>query len=216
MKILTNAFAFLLVIFSGGLNTFGQTPYDLSARVRHHLLIPAKPSNTISVLDSAKIPAVRCTGLFWLAGANFSEGTIDVDLRGSNSFLKSFVGIAFHGVDSSTFDVVYFRPFNFRNPDTARHNWGVQYMSLPDFPFNKLRAEHPLVYEHAVTPVPSPDDWFHAHIVVAHDSITVYVNHSNEISLQVPILGNRHDGRIGLWSDELPEDFANLVITGGN
>jgi hypothetical protein len=216
MKHFINAFAGFLVIFFSCLKTFGQTEYDLPARVRHHLLIPAKPSCTINILDTSKIPAVRCTSLYWLAGASFSEGTIDVDLRGNDSLLQSFLGIAFHGVDSSTYDVVYFRPFNFRNPDTARHNWGVQYMSLPWFPFDKLRAEHPLMYEHAVNPVPFPEDWFHARIVVARDSITVYVNHSEEISLKVPILISRHVGRVGLWSDGLPEDFANLTITGGN
>jgi hypothetical protein len=190
--------------------------YDLPARVRHHLLEPAKPGFIVTVLDTATIPAVSSEGLFWLAGAGFSEGTIEVDLRGKNILLKSFLGIAFHGVDSSVYDVVYFRPFNFRNADTARHNWGVQYMSLPDFPYDVLRKEHPLKFEHAVNPVPYPDDWFHARIVVNSDSILVYVNHSPDYCLKVPILSNRHSGRIGIWSDELPGDFANLKITENN
>jgi hypothetical protein len=216
MKNFINVLAGFLVLLLGSVKTYGQTQYDLPARVRHHLLIPATPSCTINVLDTSKIPAVRCTSLFWLAGAGFATGIIDVDLRGNDSLLQSFLGIAFHGIDSSTYDVVYFRPFNFRNKDTARHNWSLQYMSLPGFPFNILRAEHPLMYEHTVKPAPFPNDWFHARIVVASDSITVYVNHSDEISLKVPILNNRHDGRIGIWSDGLPEDFANLTITGAN
>lgn len=216
MKNFIIAFTGLLILFLSAVKSFGQTQYDLPARVRHHLLIPATPSCTINVLDPSKIPAVRCTSLYWLAGAGFSEGTIEVDLRGNDSLLQSFLGIAFHGIDSSTYDVVYFRPFNFMNKDTARHNWSVQYMSLPAFPYDKLRAEHPLMFEHAVNPVPLPEDWFHARIVVARDSISVYVNHSDEISLKVPTLNGRHEGRIGLWSDGLPEDFANLTITSGN
>jgi hypothetical protein len=216
MKNFIPVLAGFLVIFFTSVKTFGQTEYDLPARVRHHLLIPAKPSCTINVLDTSKTPVVRCTSLYWLAGAGFSEGTIDVDLRGNDSLLQSFLGIAFNGVDSSTYDLVYFRPFNFRNRDTARHNWAVQYMSLPEFPFDKLRAEHPLMFEHAVNPVPFPTDWFHARIVVAKDSITVYVNHSDEISLKVPVLASRRGSRIGIWSDGLPEDFANLTITGSN
>jgi len=206
------------IISLNTLQSFGQKvqTYDLPARVRHHLLEPAKPGFKIAVIDTANFPAVSCQGYYWLTGAGFSEGTIDVDLRGKNILLKSFLGIAFHGVDSSTYDLVYFRPFNFRNQDTARHNWGVQYMSLPEFPFDKLRKEHPLEYEHAVNPVPFPDDWFHARIVVNRDSILVYVNHSADYCLKVPVLSNRHNGRIGIWSDELPGDFANLTITENN
>lgn len=215
MERTTQSIAFILLVSLTGLQSFGQKAqaYDLPARVRHHLLEPAKPGNMIAVLDTVSYPAVSCQGLYWLTGAGFSEGTIEVDLRGKNILLKSFLGIAFHGVDSSTYDVVYFRPFNFRNPDTARHNWGVQYMSLPDFPFDKLRKEHPLEYEHAVNPVPFPDDWFHARIVVNRDSILVYVNHATDYCLNVPILSIRHNGKIGIWADELPEDFANLSIT---
>ncbi len=200
------------------LQSFGQKAqvYDLPARVRHHLLVPARPGSTIAVLDTARIPAVSSQGLFWLTGAGFSEGTIEVDLRGKNIFLKSFLGIAFHGVDSSAYDVVYFRPFNFRNEDTARHNWSVQYMSLPDFPFDTLRKEHPLVYEHRVNPVPFPDDWFHARIVVNSDSIMVYINHSPDYCLKVPVLSSHHSGRIGIWSDQSPGDFANLTVTENN
>jgi hypothetical protein len=215
MKRILQLIALILLISMIGLQSFGQKTqiYDLPARVRHHLLEPAKTGNTIAVLDTASTPAISCQGIYWLTGAGFSEGTIEVDLRGKNILLKSFLGIAFHGVDSSAYDVVYFRPFNFRNQDTARHNWGVQYMSLPDFPFDKLRKEHPLVYEHAVNPVPFPDDWFHARIVVNRDSILVYVNHTTDYCLKVPVLSTRHKGRVGIWADEMPEDFANLSIT---
>lgn len=215
MKKYIGALLFLVGICLSGITAFSQPPqeYDLPARVRHHLLEPAKPGLTIVVLDSVSMPAIRCGGLFWLTGASFSNGIIEVDIRGNNKFLQSFLGIAFHGVDSLTYDVVYFRPFNFRHPDTARHNWGVQYMSLPDFPFEKLRTEHPLVYEHAVNPTPDPDDWFHARIEVTQDSITVFVNHSSEYCLKTPTLTKRNDGRVGLWADGLPEDFANLTIT---
>ncbi|HET6999878.1 MAG TPA: hypothetical protein VFI33_01130, partial [Puia sp.] len=79
------------------LQSFGQKVqvYDLPARVRHHLLEPAKPGFRIAVVDTTTIPAVSCQGYYWLTGAGFSEGTIEVDLRGKNIMLKSFLGIAF-------------------------------------------------------------------------------------------------------------------------
>src|SRR4051812_2448149 len=128
MKRTIRSIAFIAFLISCvGLQSFGQKTqiFDLPARVRHHLLEPAKSENAISVIDTASFPAVSCQGLYWLTGAGFSEGIIEVDLRGKNILLKSFLGIAFHGVDSSSYDVVYFRPFNFRNQDTVRHNWGV-------------------------------------------------------------------------------------------
>jgi hypothetical protein len=86
-------------------------------------------------------------------------------------------------------------------------------MVVPDFLYDKLRKEHPLVYENEVTPVPKADEWFHAAIVVKRDWITVYVNHSSTPSLQVKKLNKVYDGKIGLWDDELSGDFANLIIS---
>jgi hypothetical protein len=149
----------------------------------------------------------------WLKDVDFKTGTIDVDLRGRDVFQQSFLGIAFHGVDTTINDVIYFRPFNFQTPDTLRRKHSVQYMSAPDFPWDKLRKEHPLVYENAVNPFPLATAWFHARIVINTDDIVVYVDHSAQPSLVVKKLNNRKSGLIGLWSSGLPGDFANLVIT---
>src|SRR5687767_13135379 len=59
-------------------------------------------------------------GVAWLVDSDFKAGTIEVDLRGKNAVGQSFVGIAFHGADDTTYDAVYFRPFNFKNADPAR------------------------------------------------------------------------------------------------
>ena len=42
------------------------------------------------------------------------DGVIEVDLRGKDVAQQSFLGIAFHIVDWTTYEAVYFRPFNFR------------------------------------------------------------------------------------------------------
>ena len=78
-----------------------------------------------------------------------------------------------------------------------------------------VTKEHPMVYENAVTPRPSPTAWFHARIEVGKNDIRVYVDHSNVPSLVVKKLNTRTNGLIGLWSDKLVlnGDFANLVIT---
>ena len=186
--------------------------YSLSGLLKKNQLV-TKPSRQTQILENSLPGAISTKGLIWCKGIRFTEGTIDIDLRGKNVFLQSFLGIAFHGVDTTTYEVVYFRPFNFRHADTLRRKWSVQYMSLPDYDYDKLRKEHPLVYENSVTPVPEPDDWFHATIVIREDRITVYVNHSTEASLQVKKLNKLNTGKVGLWADGLSGDFANLTIT---
>jgi len=143
---------------------------------------------------------------------SFTEGTIDIDLRGKNKFLASFLGIIFHAADTVHYDALYFRPFNFRHADTTRHYWSVTYVSMPGYPWTKLRKEHPLVYENKLDPAPDPDDWFHATIVVKGTDLKVYVNHATEPSLRVQLLNGKRGGKLGLFSDGLRSDFANLVI----
>lgn len=152
-------------------------------------------------------------GLVWLNGVTFSTGTIEVDLKGQDVFQHSFVGIAFHGANDSTFESVYFRPFQFRTDDAARKKRGVQYISLPEHTWQVLRAEHPGTFEQPVEPGPDPNDWFHAKFEVTVREVRVFVNNASEPCLSVPLLGKRKSGMIGLYvADRSGGSFANLTI----
>jgi len=141
----------------------------------------------------------------------FEDGRIELDIKGKDEQGGSFVGVAFHGLNDSTYDAIYFRPFNFKNPERSNHS--VQYISHPAFTWFKLRNEHPEQYEKKVTPVPEPNDWFHASIVVEFPSVKVYVNNSKEPSLTVTQLSTRKKGWIGLWVGNSSEGyFKNLKI----
>lgn len=162
----------------------------------------------------ARLDAKANDGMAWLVGSDFSEGTIDVDIRGANKPQQSFVGIAFRGADDTTYDAVYFRPFNFKNEDVTRRVRSVQYISQPKFPWEKLRADTPGKYENAVSPVPDPDGWFHARIVVEDRKVSVFVNHAPTPSLVVTELSERSGGKLGLWVGNGSDGaFANLKIT---
>jgi len=151
-------------------------------------------------------------GILWLKDLNFKNGTIELDIKGRDVRGKSFVGIAFHGLDRSNFESIYFRPFNFKS--TEKQGNSVQYVSLPDFSWRRLREEHPGVYENPPNPVPEPTDWFHATIVVDHPTVKVFINNSNEPSLTVEQLSARKEGWIGLWVGSYSEgEFKNLKIT---
>lgn len=171
-------------------------------------------SNAIKSGEADSKQCITTNDNIWFKGIGFSYGTIEVDIRGRNKFLGSFPGIAFHAADTSkNYDVVYFRPFNFRSPDPVRRTWSVQYCSLPDYPYDRLRKDDKGQFESEILPDPVPEDWIHARIVISRDSISVYVNGMDKPSLTVKNLQPRNNGMIGLWADGTTADFANLIIT---
>jgi hypothetical protein len=173
-----------------------------------------------AVVDGAR-QAVRIderpgNGIAWLEASRFVEGTIDLDIRGKDVPQRSFVGIVFNGTDDETWDAVYFRPFNFRSPDPASAGHSVQYVSHPDFTWQRLRAERPDQFEKPVRPAPDPNGWFHARVVVTASRVRVYVNGAAEPCLDVEKLGNRGPGRVGLFvGNNSGGDFADLRIGPG-
>jgi hypothetical protein len=156
-------------------------------------------------------------GIAWLKDVGFSNGTIELDIRGKDEFQQSFVGIAFHGVDNTTLDAIYFRPFNFQSTDPIRKVHAVQYVSQPDKPWQVLREQFPGIYEKGVIPTTGGNDWFHAKIVIKYPLVTVYFNGSKEPSLTIEKLNKRTTGKIGIWvGNNSGGDFANLQITPQN
>jgi len=152
-------------------------------------------------------------GVAYLRGTEFGNGTIEVDIRGKDVQGQSFVGIAFHGVDSTTYDAIYFRPFNFRTPDSTRHSHAVQYISHPTYTWQKLRAERPGSFEQPVSPAPDPNAWFHVRVVVASPKVSVFVGDAKQPSLVVDQLNDRTKGLVGLWvGNGSGGDFADLKI----
>jgi hypothetical protein len=174
----------------------------------------------VSVLDEAGKKGIRFEraigvggAMAWLPKSNFADGTIELDLRGEDVRQRSFLGIAFRittGAELS-YDVVWFRPFNFKSNEAIRRTHGVQYASYPNFPWDTLRKEKPGVYENAVNLVPDPAGWFHAKIELNHGKVRVYVNDTTTPCLVVDELVHRKAGAIGLWvGADSGGDFANL------
>ncbi|MFD1142935.1 family 16 glycoside hydrolase [Larkinella insperata] len=178
-------------------------------------------NRTVQVLTDGSRSGVRLDekpnaneGVAWLPNTVFSQGTIEVDMRGKDVLQRSFVGIAFHGSSERNYDAIYFRPFNFRSADPVRRVHAVQYISLPKHDWPVLRKEFPDHYEKGIDPAPDPNDWFHARIVVANETIQVFVNGNPTPSLTVKKLSDRQEGNIGLWvGASSGGDFANLKIT---
>ena len=134
-------------------------------------------------------------------------------MRGKDITGGSFLGIAFGGIDDTTFEGVYVRPFNFRSADPARRPHAVQYISLPTHTWQQLRSNHPEVFENPVDPAPDPDEWVHLRVVVEAARAQVFVGEGGDPDLVVERLGDRAGRRVGLWIGFNSEgDFANLKI----
>jgi hypothetical protein len=150
-------------------------------------------------------------GLLWINDSDFKNGIIELDIKGKNAQGQSFVGIAFHGEDNANYEAVYFRPFNFKNPE--RNAYAIQYISMPDNDWSYLRTAFPGKYENSANPVPDPDDWFHMKLAVNYPEVKVYVSNASEPSLVISLISTRQAGTIGFWVGNGSEGwFRNLQI----
>ena len=164
---------------------------------------------TVAFLDAR--PA---DGGVLLDGVQLGEGVIDVDLRGRDIAQRSFLGIAFHVVDWTEYEAIYFRPFNFRATTPEQRSHAVQYIAHPANTWQRLRAERPGQFEKAIDPPPDPNGWFHARIVLAASKVEVYVNGAAAPSLVVNDLGEARSGGVALWAGNGSEGaYAALSIT---
>jgi hypothetical protein len=154
-----------------------------------------------------------------LPGIDFHNGTIEIDVAGSpragaDPYARGFIGLAFRLQDrGAKTELIYIRPTNGRSNDQAMRNHAVQYVSVPGYPWEKLRKESPSVYEAYTDLV--PDQWTHLKIVVSGVKAQLYVNNAEQPCLLVNDLklGDSH-GAIALWSHETTDGyFANLRIS---
>jgi hypothetical protein len=153
-------------------------------------------------------------GVVWIEGTDFSEGSIEIEVRGRDVLQRSFVGVAFHRKDDGTYDAVYLRPFNFRADDPARRQNAVQYMAVPDYDWPRLRKEFPSEFENPVEPPVAPTEWVPLRVVAKGRTVQVYVGAVKSPTLEVRKLGSHNQGLIGLWvGNNSDGDFANLRIT---
>ncbi len=153
-------------------------------------------------------------GVVWLEGSDFAQGTIEVDVRGRDLLQRSFVGVAFHRADDKTYEAVYLRPFNFRAADAARRPHAVQYISVPDHDWPRLRQEFAGEFEHSVDAAVSPTDWVPLRVVVSARTVRVFVGAGATAAIEVRALGTHDRGQVGLWVGNSSDgDFANLRLT---
>jgi hypothetical protein len=125
---------------------------------------------------------------------------------------RGFVGIAFRVTEAAHFECFYIRPRNGRSEDQLQRNHSTQYISIPGFPWNKLRSETPGKYESYVDLVPG--QWTKIKIQVAGKTARLYVNGTDQPTLIVNDLKQPiAKGGIALWvGPGTIAHFADLKI----
>jgi hypothetical protein len=153
-----------------------------------------------------------------LTGPDFKDGTIELDVAGAPRAgapddARGFIGLAFRLQDKGQKgEYFYLRPTNARCNDQLRRNHSTQYVSAPDYPWQRLRKENPGVYE-SYTDMDT-GAWTRMKIVVTRTKALLYVNGSTQPALVVNDLklGDGH-GQIGLWAHVTTDAyFSNLVV----
>ena len=155
-----------------------------------------------------------------IEGLELSNGVIEVEVAGApapgaDQGARGFVGIAFRlQADQQTYDAFYLRPTNGRADDQERRNHAAQYISHPDWPWFRLRAESPSKYEAYVDLV--PDAWTTMRIEVSGARARLYVNGQPQPTLIVNDLktGATGTGGVALWiGPGTIAHFRNLTVT---
>jgi len=206
---------FMLALLISNNGMAQRVSYSLSDLESKSLLITENRTITsITDKNAVRLSAAKGSGVAWLKDVAFTDGTIEVDLRGKDIKQGSFLGIAFHGTSKDDCEAIYFRPFNFLAKDSAARMHMVQYVYDTTYGWERLRNEFPGVYENNIVTPPDPNGWFHVKITVNAGYIEVFVNNAAKPSLQVTSLKKKAAGvKIGLWVGNASEgEFANLKV----
>jgi hypothetical protein len=154
-----------------------------------------------------------------IKNVNFHNGIIEATISGqpltsAGETARGFVGIAFRVTsDTSKMEVFYLRPTNGRANDQVRRNHATQYISVPGYPWEKLRKEAPEKYE-AYADM-QPGEWMKVKIEVKNETAKLYVNNATQPTLIVNDLkqGKNLRGSIGLWiGPGTLGHFTNLTV----
>ncbi len=178
-----------------------------------------KGRKALRVTDDAPPNSSDDDRFLMLTATSFKNGTIEVELAGdtmpnASATARGFVGVTFRTVaDGSKFECFYLRPTNGRADDQVRRNHSAQYISHPDFPWQKLRKEFPEKYESYVDLVPG--EWTKVKIEVVGTKARLYVHGASQPTLIVNDLKlGESSGAIGLWvGPGTVAHFSNLRVS---
>lgn len=154
-----------------------------------------------------------------LGGDEFGDGTIELQVAGAplpsaDSSFRGFIGLSARtGPHGAWSEVFYLRPTNGRSDDQLRRNHAVQYASDPEYPWHRLRAEQPGVYETYADL--EPGVWTTMRLEIEGNHARLFVNGAPQPTLVVNDLKRGStQGRIALWAHVQTEAyFGPITVT---
>ena len=156
-----------------------------------------------------------------LAGSDFHDGTIEVDVRARLSpwadvDCRGFIGIVFRASEADDrFEGFYVRPRNGRScTDPARRIHTMQYFSYPGYTFAYFRERGIADFEAKANI--DMDEWVHVKAEILGAEGRFYVDDMQTPALVVPQMfaGAEARGGIGLYVDNGTDGlFRNLSVT---
>jgi hypothetical protein len=175
---------------------------------------------SLKIVPAPDVQSSDATVMAIVTASDFKNGTIEVEVAGSPRpgapvDARGFIGTAFrlqnHG---ARYEDIYLRPTNGRADDQLRRNHAVQYESIPDFPWSRLRKENPGSYESYADL--DAGAWTKMKIVVSGTSARLYVNGAEQPCLIVKDLKlGESRGQIALWAHWTTDAyFSNLTVHG--
>ena len=183
----------------------------------HHLQAKSIRYRGHSAVHLFASPGTKGEPIVILANSDFENGTVELDLAGAppadaSESARGSVGIAFHVQSPTRFECFYLRMTNARADDQVRRNHTLQYISVPDFPFERTRAEEPALYESYADL--EAGVWTRLRIVVSGVQAKLYINGADQPSLVVNDLKlGRVRGKLALWSGRDADGyFSNLRV----
>jgi hypothetical protein len=161
-------------------------------------------------LDPREDAVAGRAALAMVRDLRLADGEIEVEVAGAPrpgapGDVRGFIGVAFHVSDDGTvYENVYLRPSNGRADDQLRRNHAVQYQSIPDFGWKRLRDESPGQYE--VYADLRTGAWTRMRIKVLGTRAELYLDGAEQPCLIVRDLKlGGHGGRVALWADPTTE-----------
>lgn len=154
-----------------------------------------------------------------LKDIQFHDGSIELEVSGAPSktadpTARGFIGVAFRiQSDGQHHEMFYIRPTNGRAEDQEMRNHSVQYVSGPDWSWQRLRKETPFRYESYVDL--QAGEWTHLRIVVRGKYARLFVGDATQPCLIVPDLkAGDSEGGVALWIGPGTEGyFRNVSVT---
>ncbi len=197
----------------------GIEPSMLRARNVKVESVVYKGRKAVRLADAIAPSAPDGARLALVAASDFQDGVIEADLTGDTlptaaPDARGFTGIAFRSAaDGSRYEAFYLRPKNGRALDQLQRNHSTQYISEPEYPWQRLRQDTPGKYESYVDL--APGEWTHVRIEVRGAAARLYVNSAPQPALIVSDLKHgQSKGAIALWiGPGTVAHFSDLKIT---